>query len=175
MRLIPILLMTGLCSCGGSTEKKMPSAGSGAMNDSVVVYNQHIVGTESQEIDDYILRHHWDMTRTETGLRIMIYKTGSGPKVRPGDSVTIDFTISLLTGDPVFKSDSTVHLTFQPGKRDVVSGLEEGIMLMRKGDRAKLIVPSHLAFGLLGDLKNIHGRAALVYDVALSGIDPVKK
>jgi FKBP-type peptidyl-prolyl cis-trans isomerase len=40
-------------------------------------------------------------------------------------------------------------------------------MLMRTGSRAKLIVPSHLAFGLLGDLKKIPEQAVLVYDIEL--------
>jgi len=40
---------------------------------------------------------------------------------------------------------------------------------MRQGDRAKLIVPSHLAFGLLGDLKKIPAGATLVYDIEILG------
>jgi FKBP-type peptidyl-prolyl cis-trans isomerase len=38
---------------------------------------------------------------------------------------------------------------------------------MNVGDRAKFIVPSHLAFGLLGDQKMIPPQATLVYDVEL--------
>ena len=35
------------------------------------------------------------------------------------------------------------------------SGLEEGLLLMKVGDKAKFIIPSHLAFGLLGDENRI--------------------
>jgi len=36
---------------------------------------------------------------------------------------------------------------------------------MRVGDRAKFIIPSHLAFGLIGDQKKIRHKATLVYDL----------
>jgi FKBP-type peptidyl-prolyl cis-trans isomerase len=38
---------------------------------------------------------------------------------------------------------------------------------MHVGDRAKFIVPSHLAFGLLGDQNKIPQHATLVYDIEL--------
>ena len=43
---------------------------------------------------------------------------------------------------------------------------------MKVGDKAKFIIPSHLAFGLLGDENKIPKRATLVYDVEL--IDVMK-
>ena len=48
-----------------------------------------------------------------------------------------------------------------------VAFLEEGILLLKEGDRAKFIIPSHLAFGLLGDMKKIPAKAVLVYDIEL--------
>ena len=146
-----------------------------SLDDSVANYNKQIVKTEIQEIDDYICRYHWEMKTTQTGLRYLIYKTGNGPFARPGDMVTIKYKINLLDGDLVYRSDSNTMFTFAIGKRKVVNGLEEGIMLMNKGGRAKLIVPSHLAFGLLGDLQKIPTRAVLVYDIELCFIDQPKK
>jgi FKBP-type peptidyl-prolyl cis-trans isomerase len=40
-------------------------------------------------------------------------------------------------------------------------------MLMKEGEKAIFIIPSHLAFGLLGDENKIPKRATLVYDVEL--------
>jgi FKBP-type peptidyl-prolyl cis-trans isomerase FkpA len=145
------------------------------LGDSVVTFNNHVVKTEIQEIDDFIHRYHWEMEKTQTGLRYMIYQKGSGPEPKQGDSVTINYRINLLNGDPVVKSDNKTNFSFLLGKRDVVSGLEEGVMLMKRGSRAKLIVPSHLAFGLLGDMAKIPGRAVLVYDVELNAINQSKK
>jgi len=53
----------------------------------------------------------------------------------------------------------------------VISGLEEGILYLSEGDKAKIIIPSHLGYGLLGDLdKNIPPKATLIYDIELKSI-----
>ena len=46
-------------------------------------------------------------------------------------------------------------------------GLEEGILFMCEGDRAKFILPSHRAFGLTDDQDKIPPKATLIYDVKL--------
>ena len=45
------------------------------------------------------------------------------------------------------------------------TGIEEAVLFLRKGDKAHIIIPSHLAFGLLGDQKMIPSRSALIYEV----------
>jgi FKBP-type peptidyl-prolyl cis-trans isomerase FkpA len=174
-RMIFFLSLVYLVSCRETPEKKPSGANTPWMNDSVVTYNRQVVKEEIQEIDDFIVRYHWEMQKTPTGMRFMKYKNGDGPNARQGDIVTIKFKINLLNGDLVYHSDSTSPFAVEIGKRKVISGLEEGVMLMNKGSRAKLIVPSHLAYGLLGDMSTIPAGAALVMDVELCGITPLKK
>jgi FKBP-type peptidyl-prolyl cis-trans isomerase FkpA len=171
--LFPLLLF--FVSCSERPENKQQTTNLHMLEDSVAAFNHQVVKTEIQEIDDFILRYHWAMNQTPTGLRYMIYQKGTGPSAKQGDSVTIKYRINLLNGDLVYESDDKTNFTFLLGKRNVTSGLEEGIMLMRRGSRAKLVVPSHLAFGVLGDLAKIPARAALVYDVELNAIIQPKK
>jgi FKBP-type peptidyl-prolyl cis-trans isomerase len=49
----------------------------------------------------------------------------------------------------------------------VESGIHEGIKLMRVGEKSKLVFPSHLAHGLVGDLKDIPPLSPLVVDIEL--------
>jgi FKBP-type peptidyl-prolyl cis-trans isomerase len=143
--------------------------------DAVMEYNQKIVEAESQAMDDFIRRYHWNMQKTNTGLRYMIYQKGNGPEALDHSVVEIRYTLSLLNGDTLYRADNASTYSFETGKRSVISGLEEGVMLMNQGSRAKLIVPSHLAFGLLGDMEKVPTQAVLVYDVELCNITPVKK
>jgi FKBP-type peptidyl-prolyl cis-trans isomerase len=53
----------------------------------------------------------------------------------------------------------------------VESGLEEGILLLREGDKAKFILPPHLAHGLLGDDNKIPARSIIVYDLELLSLE----
>ncbi len=136
-------------------------------DDTLVKYNKELVRDENQEIEDFIARHQWKMEKTATGLRFHIFPAGKGQKAVKGKMVAISYSVSLLNGQEVYSSVSGEPRVFVLGLGRAESGVEEGILMMRKGDRAKFIVPSHLAFGLLGDLNNIPVRAALVYEIEL--------
>jgi FKBP-type peptidyl-prolyl cis-trans isomerase len=59
---------------------------------------------------------------------------------------------------------------FSVSQGGVESGLEEGILMLRVGDKARFIMPPHLAHGLLGDQKKIPPRAIIVYEVEITNI-----
>jgi FKBP-type peptidyl-prolyl cis-trans isomerase FkpA len=135
--------------------------------DTLVKYNRGIVRTEDQEIEDFIARYGWKMEKTATGLRYMFIKKGSGMKTAKSRVAVLKYTLRLLNGNLCYSSDVNGLKEFKIGYGGVESGLEEGILLMRVGDRVKFIVPSHLAFGLLGDQDKIPQHASLVYDIEL--------
>jgi len=57
------------------------------------------------------------------------------------------------------------------GSGNVESGLEEGVLLMRVGDKALMLMPPHLAHGLTGDGDCIQRRAIILYDIELVSIE----
>ena len=79
--------------------------------------------------------------------------------------VRFEFKVNLLNGVTCYDSDKSGPREIWIGHADVESGLEEGLQLLREGDRAKFILPSHLAYGWLGDSDQIPTRAVLIYDV----------
>lgn len=85
------------------------------------------------------------------------------------DYVKINYKVSLLDGSQVYSSDSTGAMEFQMGKSDVASGLQEGLMLMKEGDKVIFILPSTSAYGLTGDGDKIK-HYALVIDAELISI-----
>ncbi|NQT78452.1 MAG: FKBP-type peptidyl-prolyl cis-trans isomerase [Bacteroidetes bacterium] len=135
--------------------------------ESLMEANRHVVKTETQHIEDYLRRHKWDVKETGSGLRYMIYEEGSGPRAEKWKTAVIEYSVRLITGDLVYSSEKDGLLSFLLGKGEVISGLEEAILLMNVGDEAKFIIPSHLAFGLVGDDHLIPGKASLIYDVKL--------
>lgn len=141
-----------------------------SLKDPLVGANKILVQREAEDIDNYMRRHGWDMEKTKTGLRIMIYQKGDGPAVETGDVVQADFSVDLINGVNVYNSETDGALEFVTGSAEVINGLEEGILRMRRGDRAKLIIPSHLAYGLLGDDKKIPKRATLIYDIKITQV-----
>jgi FKBP-type peptidyl-prolyl cis-trans isomerase len=150
--------------CGrGDSDKQLKDPS--RYKEPLIKANQEAVKAENEQIDDYIRRHHWEMEATSTGIRFMITKQGTGARTQPGRTVKLSYTVTLLTGDTVYTALKDGPLVFEVGKGQVITGLEEAILLLRVGDRAKIIIPSHLAFGLIGDQKKILHKASLVYDI----------
>jgi len=129
--------------------------------------NIELLSVENQEIEDFIERHRLDAKKTGSGLRYSIIKQGDGEKAQEGMTAVINYTIRLLTGDIIYSSDEDEPKKFRIGRGGVESGLEEGILLLNKGDKAIFIMPAHLAHGVPGDGIKIPKRATIVYDVEL--------
>ena len=132
--------------------------------------NRYLLEAENKEIDDYVRRHRWNMQTTGTGLRYDVYKPGPGSAVKKGDHVVLNYKTFLINGNLIYTSDVLGPKVFEVGHGGVERGLEEAILLLHKGDKAHIILPSHLAYGLNGDGNRIPKRAIVIYDVELIDI-----
>ena len=157
------VLVTGSCK-NNSTEKKMDPA---EINEKLTNMNRIIVQNESKRINDFITSHSFQTTMTGTGLRYEIYKHGAGEHPALKSKVEIKFKLFLLDRTMCYSTDSTGPMKIQLGIGEQVRGLEEGIMLMVPGDKARLILPAHLGYGMTGDQSKIPPASALFYDVEL--------
>ncbi len=179
-RLLPVLtnifvfaFLAAMASCG-SPEKKQNEPDEidrAQARKSLEVVNRYLVKEEQDRIEDYIRRHQLDVVKTGSGLRYSILKNGKGEKVEPGRLIQLEYEVKLLTGDRIYSSEEEGPLSFIVGRGGVPSGLEEGIKYLHVGDEAVFIIPSHLAFGLLGDDNRIPPRAALVYHVEVNHLE----
>jgi len=156
-----------LMSCHRQSSEKQEVASSSNYEESLIEANKKAVKTEEQQINDFVKRVKWKMLDTGTGLRYNIYETGNGKPAELGKIAELEYNVSLISGDIVYSSKTTGNKVFTIGKGGVESGLEEGILLLHEGDHAKFIIPSHLAFGLMGDQNKIPPKTTLVYDVKL--------
>ncbi len=156
-----------LNACQSVTENEVIEGQQNVHPDSVLKYNRDAVAEESMRIDDFCRRYGWKMETTKTGLRFKQLRQGNGNQAVFDSKASIRLQIKLLTGETIFETASGELSEVRIGRRDVVSGLEEGLLMMREGDQFQLIVPSHLAYGLLGDMDRIPERAALVCKVDL--------
>jgi len=135
----------------------------------LIELNKSQTQIESEMIDAFVSRHQWRVTETGTGLRYFIYKESENESenAKEGQVAVVDFVISLLDGTICYSSKDTGPQEFLIGQDNVESGLHEGITFMKTGDKAKLILPSHLAHGLIGDQDKIPPRATIIYDIEL--------
>jgi len=129
--------------------------------------NYQLTEKDRELIKAYIDRHRLTMKENPSGLFVYVYGSGYGEYPKKGDLVNYYYRISLLDGTECYKSEPGKPKSMVVGHGGVEAGLEEGIMLMRKGQKALFILPPHLAHGLIGDMDKIPPRASIVYEVEL--------
>ena len=106
--------------------------------------------------------------QTDSGLRYKIIQKGSGAQAEKGKSVSVHYEGSLDNGQ-VFDSSYRRKdpITFTLGIGQVILGWDEGIALLKEGDKARFVIPSYLGYGEHGAGGVIPPNATLVFDVEL--------
>lgn len=105
---------------------------------------------------------------TESGLRYKIETKGDGAKAEKGKTVAVHYKGMLSDGtvfDSSYKRNQPIE--FPIGMGHVISGWDEGIQLLRVGDQARFVIPSHLGYGDRGAGGVIPPNASLIFDVEL--------
>ena len=112
---------------------------------------------------------------TASGLHYQILHEGSGNYPKTGQRVTVHYTGWLdENGQPGRKFDSSVDrgtpFSFNIGIGHVIKGWDEGVAMMKVGEKRRLIIPASLGYGSRGAGGIIPGNATLIFDVELLSI-----
>ena len=132
--------------------------------DTLEKINKYLLKVDAERIENYIIRHNWKMQNTPTGLWYEIYSQGKGKKIKPDDIVEFTYKIELLDGTICYDSENKTK-KIKVGKGGIESGLEQGLLFMSAGDKARMIMPPYMAHGIQGDFKNIPARSIVVYHI----------
>ncbi|MBK9637662.1 MAG: FKBP-type peptidyl-prolyl cis-trans isomerase [Bacteroidetes bacterium] len=172
--LLLLLIQLSIISCGPSTTERekvnSQQPNSQDLKESLIQQNRQLIAEEIELIDAYVERHGLALDTTSTGLRYKIVEKTQGREVRLMKDVTISYTASLLNGDLCYSSDSSGQLSFTIGQSNQPSGLQEGILKMKEGEKAIFIVPSYLGYGITGDGICIPGSTSILYNVKLEKV-----
>lgn len=108
---------------------------------------------------------------TESGLRYQYILKGSGKQATKGSKVSVHYKGQLLNGK-VFDSSYTRKepIEFKLGAGQVIEGWDEGIQLLKVGDKARFVIPAHLGYGSRGAGGVIPPNATLIFDVELMDV-----
>jgi peptidylprolyl isomerase len=116
-----------------------------------------------------------DTLKSATGLKYIVVSSGpaNGVKAMPGCFVSVHYTGYFEDGK-IF--DSSVKrgepLKFELGSNQVIKGWDEGISLMKTGDKLRLLIPWQLAYGEQGRPPAIPPKSNLIFDVELISVVP---
>jgi len=109
--------------------------------------------------------------KTESGLRYQIIQKGDGTKAEKGKNVSVHYKGQLTDGtvfDSSYKRNQPID--FALGVGQVIPGWDEGVQLLKVGDKARFVIPSDLAYGSRGAGGVIPPNATLIFDVELMNV-----
>lgn len=135
-----------------------------SLNESALQRQNELTEKNLKNLDD--ISEGFDIT--ESGLRYKINEKGGGKKAVSGKSIKVHYKGQLLDGtvfDSSFKRDEPIEFTLGIGQ--VIKGWDEGLALLSVGDKARLVIPSDLAYGEAGAGGVIPANANLIFDVEL--------
>jgi peptidylprolyl isomerase len=105
-------------------------------------------------------------TKSNSGLKYVDIKEGTGPEAKVGSSVQVHYTGWLESGEKFDSSlDSGKPFPVTIGKSAVIKGWTEGLQGMKAGGKRKLIIPAELGYGAQGYPPRIPGGATLIFEV----------
>lgn len=107
--------------------------------------------------------------KTSSGLLYKIEKEGTGAFPKSTDTVVVNYAGTLIDGtefDSSYKRKEPLSIRLD----SVIPGWTEGVQLIKKGGKIKMVLPPDLAYGKDGIPGNPN--ATLVFDVELLDIKP---
>lgn len=123
-----------------------------------------------QEFDKYLADNEIKAEKRDSGLVYVCNRKGSGACAAAGQTITVHYTGRLMDGR-VF--DSSVErgepIDFVLGEGRVIKGWDEGVALMKKGEKATLVIPFDMAYGSR-QMGMIPPYSNLVFDIEIIDI-----
>lgn len=133
-----------------------------SITDNMANANRYIVESEETQINAYVERRQWNVTQTQTGVRINEYQPGNGKKLDWEEQAVVEYSVEDLSGRKIY---TAMRDTLTIGRRQPTAGLDAALLQLHHGSKAYVIVPSNEAYGMVGDGDRIANRKVLVYDV----------
>jgi FKBP-type peptidyl-prolyl cis-trans isomerase len=137
------------------------------------------ISNEARTLQEYLKKNNIQANPLPSGLIYLQEKPGTGAQAMPGKKVKVHYTGMLLDGrkfdssldrkDP--KTGKVEPFEFTLGARQVIPGWDEGIGLMKVGEKGRLFIPSKLGYGPRGASDVIPGYATLIFEVELVGVE----
>lgn len=88
-----------------------------------------------------------------------------------GNEIVFEYEILNLSEKVIYSKETLGKITYLIDKEDIMSGLQNGLKLMKEGEKVVFLFPSFKAFGFTGDQQKIGVNQPLIYKVHLLKIN----
>lgn len=109
-----------------------------------------------------------------SGVQYKIINQGSGAKPILEDTIIFHYKGTTLDGN-IFDESYSRGVPAEYALNKLIDGWKQVVVLMPKGSKWQIFIPSEYGYGDAGAGGNIPGGATLIFDLELVDIKPVKK
>lgn len=125
-------------------------------------YSEEEVQGFDKAIQKFVMKSGLNYEKSESGLYYLIEKEGEGEFIKFTDEVSFRYTGKLMSGKTFDGRYKRTPITFEVSK--LIEGWKEGMMYLKKGGKAKLIVPPTLGYGE-NQLPDIPANSILYFEI----------
>ncbi|OLY92711.1 FKBP-type peptidyl-prolyl cis-trans isomerase [Cnuella takakiae] len=131
---------------------------------------QQQLTADQKKIQDYLTQNGIQAQKVGLGTFVQVLTPGAEPKVTDGKYVSLKYKGQTFAGT-VFDTNMdnsfnhTDPLGFVVGGSPMIKGFEEGIKGLGKGAKARLYIPSPLAYGAQSPSPDIKANENLIFDI----------
>ncbi len=129
---------------------------------------------DDKTISDYLKKNNITATKAPMGTYVQIIEPGAGPNIDTTVVARVNYTGKTMAGK-MFDSNTDpskghvepydVNMTNDPSLGGVIKGWSDALPLLKKGSKAKIYIPSSLAYGKQGAGQDIGPDEILVFDI----------
>ncbi|NCT17797.1 MAG: gliding motility-associated peptidyl-prolyl isomerase GldI [Flavobacteriaceae bacterium CG_4_8_14_3_um_filter_34_10] len=88
-----------------------------------------------------------------------------------GDIVEFEYEVKDLNGNSIYTKEELGKQKYRMEKEELISGLREGLKIMKEGETVTFIFPSYKAYGYYGDLEKIGVNMPIISTVTVLNIE----
>jgi len=129
--------------------------------DNLLVINKVLAERELEEIEAFVQQSDFDFTESPLGFWYNIEFQGDGRPIKRGNRVRVEYDLILLDETLCYERERTINI----GRFEITRGLDEALFLLNEGGRGTFIIPSGLAFGIIGDQNCVGAKRTIIYKI----------
>ncbi|MGI9547241.1 MAG: gliding motility-associated peptidyl-prolyl isomerase GldI [Flavobacteriaceae bacterium] len=174
---IYIILAILLVGCGGPEPRKPVKVKTGSFIKVSVERNKELLVEEENLIRKIITADSVNQyLSTEFGAWYYYHHRipAEGYTAAEEDQVILTYDLLSLNNDTIYSAEEIGTITYYVDREELFPGLRMGVKLLKEGEKATFLYPSHLVFGYHGDNDRIGPNIPVKSTVAIIKIKKIK-
>ena len=167
-----------MCGCHQPKPRKPITYQSGSFLDESLKRNKALLKQEENVIFNIIKKDSLNTYyNSSDGFWYHYVQKNDSDTLTPqfGDQVTFTYNLRTLAEDTIYTMAEVGQKTYLMDQQRLMTGLREGLKLMKAGEKINFLFPSSRAYGFYGDKNRIGSDVALKATVKLNTIKKTEK